>query len=110
MITIPSVSVQYLVATIEADQDPTGTAPTFLVVSARDDDPTSFVAGEWSTTWDSVTHKVTARTATVGAASADLPLVADVPYLVLMELASGVILDLGYVMAETADPQAVIAA
>ena len=46
-VTIPSTSIEYYVAEIDSDNDPTGGSIEFAFTTSIDDDGASWVAGAW---------------------------------------------------------------
>ena len=66
MLTIESTTVEKLPVIIETPSDPTGTAPEFSIGTGTD--PGTWVAGAWSSTWDSTTRIATSLTPLTGVA------------------------------------------
>ncbi len=65
--TLKATTAEKIPVTITTTSDPTGTAPTFAITADTIGATTSsYVAGEWSGTWNSTTGDIDALTPLIG--------------------------------------------
>ena len=69
MITIESTTKEKRPYDVTAPGDPTGVAPAFALTTTTTQ-PTTWVNGEWFTTWSPTTGRATALTPLIGAGQA----------------------------------------
>lgn len=88
---ISGLTVESMNVLMETSIDPTDGVVqfAFVTVDTKPDLDNDFVAGEWVTDWDIITHHVTAKTPTVGHASGATVALASSVYHVWIKLDIG---------------------